>query len=82
MPNDAKLGLLAGVIGVIAVAVVSAGGPTPRNTPAQPPTAASSARTHQPALAANTQDTSPQFPRTRPEPDGTPTSHQAHDEDQ
>ena len=79
MPNDAKLGLLAGVIGVIAVAVVSAGGPTSRNTPAHPPAAAS---THQPALAANTQDPSPQFPRTRPEPDGMPASHQAHDEDQ
>ncbi len=80
MPNDAKLGLLAGVIGVIAVAMVSAKGPAPQNTPAPPPVAARAAATHPPDSTGNDPDSSQQFPRTRPEPDGMPASHRAADD--
>src|SRR5687767_13562437 len=38
MPNDAKLGLLAGVLGVIVVAVVSAGRPPIPRPPGNSPT--------------------------------------------
>lgn len=37
MPNDAKLGLLVGVVGVIAVAVMSAKRPQPQETATAPP---------------------------------------------
>ncbi|MFO0825686.1 MAG: hypothetical protein U0792_21625 [Gemmataceae bacterium] len=41
MPNDAKLGLLVGVVGVIAVAVMSAKRPQPQETATTPPPAES-----------------------------------------
>jgi hypothetical protein len=43
MPNDAKLGLLVGVLGVVAAAVVSASRPTPQPA-ASVPTAAKAAK--------------------------------------
>lgn len=73
MPNDAKLGLLAGVIGVIAVAVVSANGPTPRELPNPPPAVARAVGSYLPA-AVDEEHHSTHFPHTRPEPDGMPTS--------
>ena len=74
MPNDAKLGLLAGVIGVIAVAVVSANGPPPREVSTSPPAVAHTAGSYLPAVMNNAENPSTHYPRTRPEPDGTPTS--------
>ena len=74
MPNDAKLGLLAGVIGVIAVAVVSANGPTSREAPTPPPAVAHAAGSYLPAVVNNAENLSTHFPRTRPEPDGMPAS--------
>ena len=80
MPNDAKLGLLAGVIGVIAVAVVSANGPPPREVPTPPPAVAHTAGSYLPAVVNNAENLPTHFPRTRPEPDGTPTSLQPTDD--
>jgi hypothetical protein len=74
MPNDAKLGLLAGVIGVIAVAVVSANGPPTREVPIPLPAVAHAAGSYLPAVANNAENLPTHFSRTRPEPDGTPTS--------
>ena len=73
MPNDAKLGLLAGVIGVIAVAVVSANGPTPQESPNPPPAVAHAVGAHMQAKV-DEEHRSRQFPRTRLEPDGMPAS--------
>jgi hypothetical protein len=93
MPNDAKLGLLAGVIGVIAVAVVSANRPAPANPPSAPVpvvlapgTPSSAASTDQPTVAVGSkpavpgENTSPPIARTKTEPDGTPAGRTAKDD--
>jgi hypothetical protein len=90
MPNDAKLGLLAGVIGVIAVAVVSAGRPAPANIPAPVASAPAVSRTgvarEGPSVVVSTPSAHPTDPvstpiaRTRTEPTGTPTSRSPMDD--
>jgi hypothetical protein len=74
MPNDAKLGLLAGVIGVIAVAVVSANGSPPREVSTPPPTVAHAAGSYLPAVVNDAENLPTHLPRSRPEPNCTPTS--------
>jgi hypothetical protein len=76
MPNDAKLGMLAGVCGVIVAAVMFA---QPRPPPETPPGAkADSAQTVQPGAVANTpvapEPASTPVVRTRKEVDGQPAS--------
>ena len=83
MPNDAKLGLLAGVIGVIAAAVLSANRPAPAPVPAVPTHASGPAapRIEKPLRArdvvASTPSAQPADPpstpivRSRREADGT-----------
>lgn len=93
MPNDAKLGLLAGVIGVIAVAVVSANRPAPAkpaSAPAPvvlaPSTPSSVAPTDQPTVAVGSkpavpdENTAAPIARTKNEPDGTPAGRTAKDD--
>lgn len=93
MPNDAKLGLLAGVIGVIAVAVVSANRPAPpkpATVPAPvvlaPSTPSTIAPTDQPTVAVGSapdvpdDHASPPIARTKTEPDGTPAGRTAKDD--
>ena len=90
MPNDAKLGLLAGVIGVIAVAVVSASRPAPAEMPgkAAPVASAPSASTSIiPAVdaiptldARSAEPVSTPVARTRTESTGTPTSRVSMDD--
>jgi hypothetical protein len=90
MPNDAKLGLLAGVIGVIAVAVVSASRPAPANLPAPVASAPSVTRTNAaregPTVVVSTPSARPAeqvstpIARTRTEPTGTPTSRTPMDD--
>jgi hypothetical protein len=90
MPNDAKLGLLTGVIGVIAVAVLSANRPAPVH-PAKAPVPvasapATSAPRDQPAAAVasapalSNENTSGPIARTKNEPDGTPAGRTAKDD--
>ena len=76
MPNDAKLGLLAGVIGVIAVALISANRPTPATgalgASANAPTSvAAHASPLQPSHVTEPQSTPIPLPGT----DGTPPAH-------
>ena len=88
MPNDAKLGLLAGVIGVIVVAVMSANRPQPAtdpgvNTPDSPSTtAAKPAEDAKPAapVARSPEPSSTPVVRTKKEPEGTPTSRTPMDD--
>jgi hypothetical protein len=88
MPNDAKLGLLAGVIGVIAVAVVSANRPAPANPTSAPVPVASApaAPKDQPAAAVASAPAMPEenasepVARTKNEPDGTPAGRTAKDD--
>jgi hypothetical protein len=90
MPNDAKLGLLAGVIGVIAVAVVSANRPAPANpvsaaTPVASAPAASTSQGQPAAAVASTpavpdENASTPDVRTRVEPEGTPAGRTAKDD--
>jgi 2-oxoglutarate dehydrogenase E1 component len=89
MTNDAKLGLLAGVLGVIVAGTLSANRP-PQNATAP---AAPAAPEPKPARAAAAAPAAPASPgalpaaldstpvRTRPEPDATPTSRKANDDD-
>ena len=95
MPNDAKLGLLAGVLGVIVAAVVSASRPGP--DPASNVAPAHLAETKAPTKlkpAGSVADGSPASPavlpadlaarpvvRTRKEPDGTAASRNRNDDD-
>ena len=87
MPNDAKLGLLVGVIGVIAVAVVSANRPAPAHAPIAAAPAASAtissliaapkAKLSAVASTPGAQSTAPvstPIARTRIEATGTPAS--------
>jgi hypothetical protein len=80
MPNDAKLGLLAGVIGVIAAAVLSANrSVTPSPVAHAPPPvvnspALSSPSTNSLDLVHRTEPASTPIARSRAEPDGTPAS--------
>lgn len=87
MPNDAKLGLLVGVMSVIAVAVVSANRPAPVNAPSTAAPAATATissivaapkeKSSIVAAAPGTQATAPAstpIARTRTEPTGTPAS--------
>jgi hypothetical protein len=74
MPNDAKLGLLTGVIGVIAVAVVSANGSPCREVSTPPPAVAHTSGSYLPAVVNTAENLSTHFPRTRPEPDCMPAS--------
>jgi hypothetical protein len=81
MPNDAKLGLLAGVIGVIAVAVFSANRPVPA-TVASPAASATAAPVAPPppSVATRTEPATTPIPRTRKEPDGTPAGRKPQDD--
>lgn len=93
MPNDAKLGLLVGVIGVIAVAVVSANRPAPAHAPSTAAPVASAtissiivAPKEKSSVAASTpgaQATAPvstPISRTRTEPTGKPASRTPMDD--
>ncbi len=86
MPNDAKLGLLAGVIGVIVVAVMSANRPPAASIPiagaTAAPVAAKPAEDAKPdtAVAHSPESSSTPVLRTRKEPEGTSTSR-AKDDD-
>jgi hypothetical protein len=94
MPNDAKLGLLAGVLGVLVAAVASVQRPTP------PPGANTSPPPSAPAKPAPKPDANaepsglPRTPavlptelpstpvvRTKKEPDATPASRARNDDD-
>jgi hypothetical protein len=95
MPNDAKLGLLAGVLGVIVAAVVSADrqSPAPATNTATPPKVVAKPPSKSDAAVAG-QRTAPSSPavlptelnstpvvRTRKEPDATPASRARNDDD-
>ena len=87
MPNDAKLGLLVGVIGVIAVAVLSSNRPAPAipneaTVPVASAPATNSPRDQPAAAVASTPAEKPAAPvvRTRNEPDGTPAGRAAKDD--
>jgi hypothetical protein len=98
MTNDAKLGLLAGVFGVIVAGVVSADRPPPNATAPPAPTAAPkhAGKPSPETKPGRTVAAAPEAPvipgtlptdlgstpvRTRPEPDATPTSRKANDDD-
>ena len=89
MPNDAKLGLLAGVIGVIAAAVLSAN----RSVTPSPVAHAPPPVVHSPALSSpstnslnsldpghRAEPASTPIARSRAEPDGTPASRTRMDD--
>ena len=96
MPNDAKLGLLAGVLGVLVAAVVSVQRPTPppgANTnppPSAPakavantapkPDAEPAAPPRTPAVLPTELPSTPVV-RTKKEPDATPASRARNDDD-
>jgi hypothetical protein len=79
MPNDAKLGLLAGVIGVIAAAVLSANQPAPRDASGSVSASTHKVAPHKSALAEPILPPSTTIPHTRPEPSGTPVNHRPSD---
>ena len=96
MPNDAKLGLLAGVLGVIVAAVVSvdrpspapaANAPTPPRAVAKPPMESHVAEARQPVAPPTspavlpTDLNSTPVVRTRKEPDATPAGRARNDDD-
>jgi hypothetical protein len=74
MPNDAKLGLLAGVIGVIAAAVLSANQPAPRDPSGSVSISTHKVDPHKPALAEPIEQHSTTIRRTRPDADGMPVN--------
>jgi hypothetical protein len=94
MPNDAKLGLLAGVLGVIVAAVVSADRQStpPATNSATPPKAEKPVAKSQaevpgqrpapasPAVLPTELNSTPVV-RTRKEPDATPASRAHNDDD-
>lgn len=87
MPNDAKLGLLVGVAGVVAAAVLFSQNPQPVTTPPQtanaataaPPAAATPAN---PRPAVRTPTPTAQVSGGRKEVVGQPTSRSTSDEDE
>jgi hypothetical protein len=95
MPNDAKLGLLAGVMGVIVAAVLSAQRPVPSpGANVAPPQAAAPKAVAKPVAPEANATTPPRAPealptdlsstpvvRTRKEPDATPASRTRNDDD-
>src|SRR5262245_48225171 len=68
MPNDAKLGLLAGVIGVIAAAVLSANQPAPQGSSGSVSTSAHKVAPHKSVVTEPIEQPSTTIPLTRPEP--------------
>lgn len=81
MANDAKLGLLAGVIGVIAVAVLSMNRPTPvAHAPTAPTPIAHAPGSPDHEVAGRAEPASTPIPRTRKEPDGTPAGRTPMDD--
>lgn len=80
MPNDAKLGLLAGVIGVIAAAVLSGNQPAPRDPSGSVSALNHKVAPHKPALAEPSEQPSTTIPRTRLEPGSTPVNHKPSDD--
>jgi hypothetical protein len=77
MPNDAKLGLLAGVMGVIAVAIISTNRPAPAPVAAANPPLVPMVRSPESTALDQTDHASTPVPRTRQEPDGTPAGRES-----
>jgi len=80
MHNDAKLGLLAGVTGVVAAAVLSVQAPQPAPPPASAPTARADAPGVVPqAVAARTAEPAPAA--GKPEVEARPVSRTAGEDE-
>lgn len=75
MTNDAKLGLLAGVVGVITAAVLFSR-PPPDQPARAPPAAGAPAALPSPVASVNNVPAAVAAtpPKSRPEPEGQPTS--------
>jgi hypothetical protein len=92
MSNDAKLGLMVGVLGVVVAAVVSVQKPAPQPQPgvaanpvpkdvAKPPAVARPAETPRSPEVLPADLASTPVVRTRREPDATPASRPRNDDD-
>jgi hypothetical protein len=79
VPNDAKLGLLAGVIGVIAAAVLSTNQPVLLESSGSVSASTHKVAPHKSALTEPILQPSTTIPHTRPEPSGTPVNHRSSD---
>jgi hypothetical protein len=80
MPNDAKLGLLAGVMGVIAVAIFSSNRPSPAPATVANPPVVPVARTPVSSAIDRSNYASTPIPHTRQEANGTPAGREPSQE--